>query len=228
MSRLTRISLQSDCPAWGNLTWPKEGEFHLANGVPCNEYFEDHCTSDVRTALGVYVKKHCADFAATFALEIGRECKKQFGAGVQQQKTKEESRESYGPGRAILIADPSGNTAGICLISTTTQRAGQGLAARISYVFNGVQELFELLADRRINEVVMPVLGAGHGGIEPSLALAGLVLALAEAAKYGCDSQRRKKITIVVFQRTRQTAPDVEGNIIRRALELVANPALRR
>lgn len=22
-----------DCPAWGNLTWPKVGEFDLANGV---------------------------------------------------------------------------------------------------------------------------------------------------------------------------------------------------
>ena len=22
-----------DCPAWGNLTWPKVGEFNLANGV---------------------------------------------------------------------------------------------------------------------------------------------------------------------------------------------------
>jgi len=21
-----------DCPAWGNLTWPKVGEFNLANG----------------------------------------------------------------------------------------------------------------------------------------------------------------------------------------------------
>ncbi len=23
-----------DCPAWGNLTWPKVGEFNLANGGP--------------------------------------------------------------------------------------------------------------------------------------------------------------------------------------------------
>ncbi len=22
-----------DCPAWGNLTWPKVGEFDLANGA---------------------------------------------------------------------------------------------------------------------------------------------------------------------------------------------------
>ncbi|WP_146187960.1 hypothetical protein [Acidovorax sp. CF316] len=135
----------------------------------------------------------------------------------------DEVSESHGPGRAILVPDPSKNAANIALVSTTTQRAGQGLAARMSYVFDGVRELFELLADQRINEVVMPVLGAGHGGIDPPLALAGLVLALAEASRYGVDRQQRKKITIVVFQRTKQDPPEIAHENFRKALELVAN-----
>lgn len=33
------------CPAWGNLTWPKVGEFNLANGVISHEYvFKAHDT----------------------------------------------------------------------------------------------------------------------------------------------------------------------------------------
>lgn len=28
--------------------------------LPCNEYFEDHCTSDTRTALGMYINRRCA------------------------------------------------------------------------------------------------------------------------------------------------------------------------
>ena len=35
-----------DCPAWGNLTWPKVGEFNLANGAvvyPC------HCPTNRKT-----------------------------------------------------------------------------------------------------------------------------------------------------------------------------------
>jgi pimeloyl-ACP methyl ester carboxylesterase/O-acetyl-ADP-ribose deacetylase (regulator of RNase III) len=193
--------------------------------LPCNEYFEDNCTSDTRTALGVYMKKHCAETSSAFSQLVRQECTRRFGAGKQQQKTMDESLESHGPGKAILVPDPSKNAAAIALISTTTQRAGQGLAARMSYVFDGVRELFELLADRRINEVVMPVLGAGHGGIDPPLALAGLVLALAEAAKYGTDRQRRKKITIIVFQRTKHDPPDVAPDVVRQALELVANKA---
>jgi hypothetical protein len=30
--RLRPINLQSDCPAWGNLTRPRVGEFEVANG----------------------------------------------------------------------------------------------------------------------------------------------------------------------------------------------------
>jgi len=194
-----------------------------AVALPCNEYFDDRCTSDTRTALGVYINRHCAGTASAFSHLVRQQCLTRFGAGKQRQKTMDESGESYGPGRAILVPDSSNNAAAIALISTTTQRAGQGLAARMSYVFDGVRELFEVLADQRINEVVMPVLAAGHGGIDPPLALAGLVLALAEAARYGADRQRRKKVTIVVFQRTKHDPPDVAPDAIRKALELVAN-----
>ncbi|WP_171013768.1 alpha/beta fold hydrolase [Chitinivorax sp. B] len=202
-------------------------EYPMGPGVvvvlPCDEYFEGQCARDSRTALGVYFNRYCAKEASNFSDLVRQECRKRFGAGKLQQKTMEESGESHGPGRAVFVPDPSKNAAAIVLVSTTTQRAGQGLAARMSYVFDGVQELFELLADRRINEVVMPVLGAGHGGIDPLLALAGLVLALAEATHYGPDRQRRKKITIVVFQRTKHDPPDVASDGIRKVLELVAS-----
>lgn len=194
-----------------------------AVALPCDEYFDGQCASDTRTALGVYINRHCAEVVSTFSDSVRQQSLARFGAGTRQQKTMEESGESYGPGRAVFVRDPSKNAAAILLVSTATQRAGQGLAAKMSYVFDGVQELFELLADKRINEVVMPVLGAGHGGIDPPLALAGLVLALAEVARYGPDRQRRNKITIVVFQRAKHDPPDVAPDSIRKALELVAN-----
>jgi hypothetical protein len=50
MTSLARISLQSDCPAWGNLTWPKVGEFHLANGGAHKDYDAAGFVKDLRTA----------------------------------------------------------------------------------------------------------------------------------------------------------------------------------
>lgn len=188
--------------------------------LPCNEYFDDRCTSDSRSALGIYVARHFSGDEQRFIALVQAGCRKRFGSGTEQQKTNDEAAESFGPGRAILLLTPPGKPVSVALIATTTQRAGQGLAARISYLFDGIRELFELIADERIDEVVMPVLGAGHGGIDPPLALVGLVLALAEAAQ---TRQKKKKVVIVVFRPSPSAAPTVAAGVVRRALSLVAN-----
>jgi pimeloyl-ACP methyl ester carboxylesterase len=199
---------------------PKEG---TVVALPCNEYFDDRCTDDARSALGAYVSRHCQGRASAFSALIQEECRRRFGQGINQQKTSDDVAESFGVGRCILLSEPLGHPVSVALIATTTQRAGQGLASRISYQFDGMRELFALLADKRLNEVAMPVLGAGHGGIDPPLALVGLLLALAEAARYGSERQRRKKVTIIVFSPTSTAPPEVPLGVIRRALALVAN-----
>lgn len=190
--------------------------------LPCNEYFDDRCTSNSRSALGTYVARHFPGHEQGFTALVHAGCRKRFGSGTEQQKTNDEVAESFGPGRAILILKSLGKPISVALIATTTQRAGQGLAARISYLFEGMRELFELIADERIDEVVMPVLGAGHGGIDPPVALVGLILALAEAAQ---NRQRKKKVVIVVFRPRASAVPTVAAGIVRRALSLVANKA---
>jgi hypothetical protein len=154
---------------------------------------------------------------------ISAECRKKLGKGVQQRKTDEEQAESFGVGRCVLLIRPLGSGVPLALVSTTTQRPGEGLAARISYMFDGMQELFTLLADARINEVAMPILGSGHGQIDPPLAFVGLLLAIAEAAKYGHGGQRLKTVTIVVFQKDAQSPPAVDDTVVRRALALIGS-----
>ncbi|MFI0849456.1 macro domain-containing protein [Mesorhizobium sp. IMUNJ 23232] len=191
--------------------------------LPCNEYFDDRCIDDGRSTLGAYVHRHYGERSSSFAALIQAQCKRKFGDGADQQKTADETAKSFGVGRCILISAPFGESPPVALVSTTTQRSGQGLASRISYLFDGMRELFTLLADARLNQVVMPVMGAGHGGINSSLALVGLVLALAEAARYGPEQHRRKKVTIVVFRRSPTEPAEVAPDVIRRALALIAN-----
>ena len=40
-----------DCPAWGNLTWPKVGEFDLANGDLYQAFLVTHDHGDARGLL---------------------------------------------------------------------------------------------------------------------------------------------------------------------------------
>jgi hypothetical protein len=191
--------------------------------LPCNEYFDDECAGDTKSSLGAYVNRAFEGRVDEFISLVKEECRSKLGPATPQQKTENRNAESYGVGRCILLLNPLRRSAPIALVSTTTQRSGQGLATQISYLFAGMRELVAKLADARLNEVVMPVLGAGHGRIDAPLALVGLLLAVAEAARYGQGSQRLRKVTIVVFKRDSHTPAQVDRVVIRRALALIGS-----
>jgi hypothetical protein len=200
------------------------GETGPAIALPCNEYFDDRCVNDTKSALGAYVNRVFDGQAAEFASLVEEECRKRLGPGIQQQKTVDEHAESFGPGRCLLLVKPLGRSIPVALVSTTTQRAGEGLAARISYLFDGMHALVARLADARLNEVAMPILGAGHGRIDPPLALVGLLLAVAEAARYGQGGQRLRRVTIIVFRKDANSPAEVDQVVVRRALALIGSP----
>jgi len=191
--------------------------------LPCNEFFDDLCAHDPASALGAYVKRVFEGQSTNFVSLLQDECRKKLGEGEEQQKTELERAVSFGAGRCLLLIKPLGRSIPVALVSTTTQRAGQGLAGRISYLFDGMRELVARLADARLDEVAMPVLGAGHGRIDPPLALVGLLLAIAEAARYGQGSQRLKRVTIVVFKQDASSPAEVDEVVVRRALALIGS-----
>jgi hypothetical protein len=190
--------------------------------LPCNEYFDDQCVGDERSALGAYVHSMFRGQVDEFCKLVTDECARKLGAAERRQKTEDSAADSYGEGRCLLLHRPLGRATPVALVSTTTQRAGEGLAGRISYVFSGMHELVKRLADVKINEVAMPLLGAGHGGISAPLAFVGLVLAIAEAARYG-QGARLRRVTIVVFKRDPSSPAQVDSVVVRRALALVSS-----
>jgi len=192
--------------------------------LPCNEYFDDECTRDTRSSLGAYVNKAFPGRVDDFVAFLKSECAKRLGPGVERQMKEGKSAVSFGPGRAMILLSPLGSTVSLGLVSTTTQRAGQGLVAKTSYLFDGVSELVTRLVDERLSEVVMPVLGAGHGRIDPATALVSLLLALAEAARYAPGGRPLVRVTIVIFQRDEKNKPQVDPIVVGRALALAASP----
>jgi hypothetical protein len=138
--------------------WHEPG---AAKVLPCSEYFDDRCVG-TRELFWRLRESYVEGQVAAFASLIKDECRRKMGAGVAQQKTDEERAESFGAGRCLLLTKSLGMAIPVALIPTTTQRAGQGLATRISHRFDGRRELFTHLADVRINEVVMPIMGSDH------------------------------------------------------------------
>jgi hypothetical protein len=190
--------------------------------LPCNEYFDDRCVDDTGSALGAYVNRTFEGQVPAFLSLMKNECKKRFISGTQEQKTEDECAESFGTGRCLLLVKPLGRAKPIALVSTTTQRVGQGLESRISYLFDGMRALPGCLANERINKAVMPLLGSGHGGVYPPLALVGLLAAVAEVARHG-RGWRLKKVTIILFKRDEKSPAQVDEVVVRRALALIGD-----
>jgi hypothetical protein len=187
--------------------------------LPCNEYFDDRSVRDLRTALGSYVVRVFDGQAADLVALVAQECRKRLGEGVEQQKTEDERELSFGAGRCLLLGKPLGRSVPMALVSTTTQRVGQGMVARFSYLFDGMRELVARLADERISEITMPLLGGG--GLNEPLALMGLLLAITETVRYGQGGQRMKRVTIVLFKPDGNRAAAVDPAVARRALGLI-------
>jgi len=193
----------------------------IAVALPCNEYFDDRCMHDTRTSLGSYVSRYFSGQVQELAELVRQNAERQFGQGTMERKTEREEAKSFGAGRCLLMLNPLGRPNPIAFISTTTQRASEGLRAQISCLFDGMHELNKALADARINEVVMPLLGGGHGNISAPLALIGLLLAVAEAARYGVGAQRMRRVTIIVFKGDSSSPAVVDRTIARKTLALV-------
>src|ERR1700682_5227779 len=113
--------------------------------LPCNEYFDDRCVEDTRSALGAFVHATFAARGHEFARLMRTECEKKLGPGIRQQKTNEEMATSYGAGRCLFLPLPMEKPFSIALIATTTQRPEQGLESRISYSFDGIRDLARIL-----------------------------------------------------------------------------------
>jgi Domain of unknown function (DUF6430) len=190
--------------------------------LPCNEYFDPDCVKDKRDALGAYVGNVFNGRVDEFVTLVTDESRNKLRNPMSRQKTQETSAESFGPGKCLLLEEPLGDKTPIALVSTSTQMPGQGPVGQISFLFAGIRNLFERLADSRLDEVAMPILGAGRAGIGASLALVGLLLAIAEAARLKSVRPPRK-VTLVVFKPDNNSSPQVDMSIVRRTLALIAS-----
>ena len=109
-------------------------------------------------------------------------------------------------------------------VSVTTKRAGAGLRCEARYLFAAINAICGAMNDRRLTELHLPILGSGHGGLEPELALLYCLLAI-RAALDARLAIHLKSACIVVFQEDQSSEPLIPKELIHRILS-VATAAL--
>ena len=185
--------------------------------LPANEFFDDECINDKKSALGAYVNhkfknqtKQVEDLIAEElsdfeTIEVEKE------AGVKQ--------DSFGVGTGVFLKRPLNSRQPILFIAVTTKRAGEGLQAEMSYIFQAVRKIQNIIADHRIDSVCIPVMGSGHGGLRKEVALFGLLLAI-------CDSITKshghhiREVNVVVFQSAEDSKPSISRIVSKRLLRI--------
>jgi O-acetyl-ADP-ribose deacetylase (regulator of RNase III) len=165
-------------------------------GLPTNEYFDDECVTDTHSSLGAFVQHHFGDRQDEFLAEVRAET-----TGLPSQRVPRAERrvdDSFGIGQALylrgLVPDHQ-----IVVVSATTERVGIGLRAEPHFLYAAVQGVIEKMNEHRLNSLTMPVLGSGHGGMPPIVALLFNLLALRSTLSE--DTGRHiREVRIVVFE----------------------------
>ena len=163
--------------------------------LPVNEYFDDGCISDPSGSLGAFVQHHFKDSLATFT--------EQIRAAVDDVPSRRVPRnerqidESYGIGEAIFLSELQPDYR-LILVSVTTERTRVGLHAEPHFIYAALEGVIEKMNEHRLNSLVMPVLGSGHGEI--SLPAAILFNLLAIRSILGEDRGRHvREVRLIVF-----------------------------
>lgn len=187
--------------------------------LPANEFFDDACIQDTRSALGAYVNarfKNQADQINALVTTELKDCEK-----IPVEKEAGVTRDSYGVGTGVYLETPLGSDQPVLLLSVTTKRAGEGLKAEMSYIFKCVQKIQQVMADKRLSSVLLPVMGSGHGGLRTEVALFGLLLAICDRVMKS-DRHDVSIFDVVVFQPSEKDQPSIAKPAVKRLLRISA------
>lgn len=184
--------------------------------LPANEFFDDACIFDHRSALGAFVGTHFGDRIDAFKRTVSEKVRVLRQALVEREVG--EFQESYGVGTSLLIKVPGVPEKRVILSAVTRKRAGEGIKAEPTYVFASVQAISRIMNDERLTDLYVPLLGSGHGDMDHDLALLCLALALANTPDI-------RHANIVIFRRTPEATPILAPEIVRKILSFVAGEA---
>lgn len=182
--------------------------------LPANEYFDDECISDSRSALGAWMQRYHGDRIDGIRQMI---CGCLDGAPCNEVDKRPDTKAmSYGIGHSVFLDRPFDSPHRVALVSVTTQRADAGLRAAPADIFSAVLSIQRLMANHRLTRVYLPLMGAGHGGLRGEASLLCMLLAFAG----GEGVRRPSEINIVVFRANEQASPEIPAGTLRSVLEL--------
>jgi hypothetical protein len=189
--------------------------------LPANEFFDDACMEDTRSALGAYMARHFPGKVKDMQALLVERLADVPSELVERERN--DRRSSYGVARCVYLSDAFGCRQRVMFTSVTTKRTGVGLRCESRYLFAAMKSICREMRDYRLSDLYVPLMGSGHGGIEPELALLYMLLSLKAVADEpgGCGWLR--SVTIVVHTPGDPSSAIVAPDVVERLLALVSS-----
>ena len=185
--------------------------------LPANEFFDDECIHDKHSALGAFIQAEYPNQTGEIQFLINKELEKYPSQNIEKEA--DVFQLSYGIGTGVYLDQPLSSKNRILFLSVTTKRAGQGLRAEMSYIFEAVNEVQRVVADKRLKSVYIPLIGSGHGGLMKEIALFGMLLAVCGVLTRP-SGQHIKEFNIIVFKKNQESQPSIPLNSAERLLKI--------
>ena len=180
--------------------------------LPANEFFDDECITDTRSALGSFAHKHFGSQVDSFKRLVAEERQQRRSILVKRESNQYDA--SYGVGTSLWFDAPLGSTLRVILTAVTRKRAGEGLKSEPAYLFAAVRSISRIMNDKKLTELHLPLFGAGHGDMDDRTALFCLALALANAPDI-------RQANLVVFRKSPNARPSIDPQVVRRIMASV-------
>jgi CAP12/Pycsar effector protein, TIR domain/Thoeris protein ThsA, Macro domain len=186
--------------------------------LPANEFFDDACLTDLRSALGSFVKRRFEGRVDDFTKLVARLRAELPSTFVERESGK--YQESYGVGTSLYVPAPLGQDLHLILTAVTRKRAGEGIKAEPGYILSCLNSICRIMNDEKLTDVYLPVLGSGHGDLSNEVALFCLVSGISTIADI-------KHAHVVIYQGDPDSAPSIAPATVRRMLMPFADAAIR-
>jgi hypothetical protein len=176
---------------------PDVDSFGSAVVLPANEFFDERCFEDVRTAAGAFVQSHFPNRTG----ELRQAVRDQLGDPVELiEKPGREPLPSFGVGTCAYLDRPLGSKFRLIFAAVASDRPPDGLRTDLATIFRVIERIRCILADERIPIVYVPLLGAGKGGVPAEIAFHTLISALLETRCRG-GGHHIREVHVVVHAR---------------------------
>jgi predicted nucleotide-binding protein len=169
--------------------------------LPANEFFDDECINDPRSALGSFFQAHFPNRIHDIQEQIRAGL--QLSAATPVEKRPGIVQDSFGVGTCVFLDRPLQSQHRLILAAVTTDR--HGIRSEVSFLIKALREIVAITSANRISSLCLPLMGAGHGCLRPEVSLLATLLGLHEA--FGSGGRNLKAINLIIFRDARSDRP---------------------